>query len=423
MITPSFFLTATERVLPRLALDFTTASLDSRVTFTRTGNTATVTNSSGLVSTINADLPRFDYDPISLVCKGLLIEEQRTNLFTYSSEFDNAAWEKNNTTITPNTIVAPDGTLTADAIVETTTSNTFHNIRQSVSVSSGQVITFSFYAKESTRRYAWFGVFSTTGAYGAGTRFRDSTIDLQTGLETGTTAGTLTYTFSSSSVGNGWYRYVIVMQATTGSGTVFGSIGPAESSSSYASYTGAVDKNIYAWGTQFEVGSFATSYIPTVASTVTRNADIATMTGTNFSDWFNAPEGAFMAQFWSIGTGGFVIQAGTANNFNSRITIGVSPNNFIVSNSGGANQAALGNTSLIGAVAKICGTYKVDSFAASLNGATTLTDTSGVVAAPDSLALGYRNTSSPNGFFSGWLQKVNFWPQRLTNNEVQAFSK
>ena len=49
MIAPSFSLTATERVLPRMALDFTTASLDARVTFTRSGNTATVTNSSGFV--------------------------------------------------------------------------------------------------------------------------------------------------------------------------------------------------------------------------------------------------------------------------------------------------------------------------------------------------------------------------------------
>jgi hypothetical protein len=71
VITPSFGITATERVLPKLALDFTTASLDPRVTFTRTGNTATVTNSSGNVVGINADLPRFDYNPVTLACKGL----------------------------------------------------------------------------------------------------------------------------------------------------------------------------------------------------------------------------------------------------------------------------------------------------------------------------------------------------------------
>jgi hypothetical protein len=66
MITPSYLLTATERVLPRLALDFTTASLDPRVTFTRSGNTATVTNSSGVIVAVNADIPRFDFDPVTL---------------------------------------------------------------------------------------------------------------------------------------------------------------------------------------------------------------------------------------------------------------------------------------------------------------------------------------------------------------------
>jgi hypothetical protein len=79
MITPSYSLTATERVLPKLALDFTTAALDPRVTFTRTGNTATVTNSSGVIVGVNADIPRFDFDPVTLVCRGLLIEETRTN--------------------------------------------------------------------------------------------------------------------------------------------------------------------------------------------------------------------------------------------------------------------------------------------------------------------------------------------------------
>jgi len=82
MITPAFGLTATERVLPRLALDFTTASLDPRITFTRTtgaSNPATYIDSSGVITAATNNQPRFDYDPVTLVCKGLLIEESRTN--------------------------------------------------------------------------------------------------------------------------------------------------------------------------------------------------------------------------------------------------------------------------------------------------------------------------------------------------------
>ena len=73
MITPSYGLTSTERVLPRMALDFTTASLDSRVTVTRSLNTATRINSSGYIENVNANLPRFHFSPTSLgTCRGLL---------------------------------------------------------------------------------------------------------------------------------------------------------------------------------------------------------------------------------------------------------------------------------------------------------------------------------------------------------------
>ena len=118
MITPAYGMTATERVLPRLALDFTTASLDPRVTVTRALNTATVINSSGLVATVNANLPRFDYDPSTLACRGLLIEESRSNAILYSEDFSNGNWAKTGVTIGSNAVVAPDGNTTADNVVE-----------------------------------------------------------------------------------------------------------------------------------------------------------------------------------------------------------------------------------------------------------------------------------------------------------------
>jgi hypothetical protein len=72
------------------------------------------------------------------------------------------------------------------------------------------------------------------------------------------------------------------------------------------------NRQIYAWGAQVEAGAFATSYIPTVASQVTRSADSAVMTGTNFSSWYNASEGTFYCEaatvdivsnkgIWSVG--------------------------------------------------------------------------------------------------------------------------
>lgn len=122
MITPAYAPTATERVFPRLALDFTTGVLDPRVTVTRALNTATRINSSGLIEVVNADLPQFDYDPVTLAPKGLLIEETRANLLLHSSGANESAWTKDAAgtgvapVVTPNFAVAPDGTTTADRV-------------------------------------------------------------------------------------------------------------------------------------------------------------------------------------------------------------------------------------------------------------------------------------------------------------------
>ena len=106
MITPAYSITATERVLPKLALDFTTSVLDSRVTVTRALNTATRVNNSGLVEIVNANLPRFDFDPVSLAPKGLLIEEQRANIAAYSQDF--SSWSSGGAAVTSDAVVAPD---------------------------------------------------------------------------------------------------------------------------------------------------------------------------------------------------------------------------------------------------------------------------------------------------------------------------
>ena len=118
MITPSFSLTATERVLPKLALDFTTATLDARVTFTRTtgaSNPATYTNSSGYVTAATNNEPRFDYNPVTLVCKGLLIEESRTNVCLNSEDFS-TGWSNGGVTIQTNQTTSPANTNTADLL-------------------------------------------------------------------------------------------------------------------------------------------------------------------------------------------------------------------------------------------------------------------------------------------------------------------
>ena len=156
MITPSFSLTATERVLPKLALDFTTASLDSRITFTRTtgaSNPATYVNSSGVITAATNNQPRFDYDPVTLACKGLLIEESRSNLAKYSQDFSNAVWTLGGATIGSST-TSPDGTSNGQSLMETsaTSAHRFY-VTSSITVTNGTTYTFTIFAKKNGRDY------------------------------------------------------------------------------------------------------------------------------------------------------------------------------------------------------------------------------------------------------------------------------
>jgi hypothetical protein len=232
MITPSYAVTATERVLPRMALDFTTGVLDPRVTVTRALNTATRINSSGLVEIVNANLPRFDYDPVTLAPKGLLIEEARTNLAQQSSDYNTGFWSKTSVSLTTG-IDDPAGGTSATTLTAT---SAFGLIQQAVAGGvSGTTYSASFWIR---RR---------TGTGQISLRCGDLTL--------------IPITVTSS-----WVRYTVTAVASTA--TVRLAVVLTTSGD-------AVD----VWGAQIEAGAFATSYIPTLASQVTRNADVVSHDG------------------------------------------------------------------------------------------------------------------------------------------------
>ena len=140
-------------IRPSLLLDFANAKqLDPRITFTRT-STATYVGADGLIKTEGIGQPRFDHDPETLESLGLLIEESRTNIVSYSQEFNNGYWSKTGggnpgTTVTANQAVAPDGTTTADYIDYTTATANSQNIeRQFDSSPAGKTYTGSVWIK------------------------------------------------------------------------------------------------------------------------------------------------------------------------------------------------------------------------------------------------------------------------------------
>ena len=418
MITPSYLLTATERVLPKLALDFTTASLDNRVTFARTtgvSNPATYVNSSGLVTTATNNQPRFDYDPTALVCKGLLIEESRTNLCLQSSFFNTSPWTKTSG-VTVSTDVGqtnPTGSSGVDVIANDGT-NTFATIAQVIS-SSGNV-TVSLFVKQSSGDTVFLRLIGTDVG-GAGQtqsvyRFNFSTATLtRVNYGTATTTQTIAY-------GNGWYRISLSFSTTTVNQFLI-----------YAAYSSAATNSVYVWGAQLEAGAFATSYIPTTTTALTRNADMATMTGTNFSDWFNASEGTFVAsgQVPRVGGGGFGAFASVDDGTNSdamelAMWDGSSDSLRFTGYDNFTGQWSLSlGTYTVNTVATICGAYKVNSFLASANGGATQTDVSGTVPTVTIARIGASRSGS--NYINGWVRSFNYYPFELTSAEVRAFSK
>jgi hypothetical protein len=424
MITPAFALTATERVLPKLALDFITATLDPRITFTRTGGTATCVASNGYITSVAADVPRFDHNPVTLVCKGLLIEESRTNIETYSEDFSNAQWTKTEMSLGAS-VTSPDNATNGQFLIPST-NNAAHWIRNVEPVTSGTTYTFSIYAKAGD--YTFLQLAMSTGF--------DITQYQNFDLSNGTLGSASGITGAITDAGNGWYRCSVTSAATTtASGAIAVAIVPAKTSARFASLTGNGTSGLYAWGAQLEAGAFATSYIPTEATALTRNADVATMTGTNFSDWFNATEGTF------------VILSNPNNITQTNATDGVARGQFCVSDGTSANrtrvqyfgEAAFNSSGLTVATLTFAGasnpltnpntdrnidlSYKVNSFGIARNAVAGPTDTSGAVpSGQNTLVFGYA-TQGLNGNINGYIKKFSYYPQSVTSNELLAFSK
>lgn len=206
--------------------------LDPIWNFTR-ASSATRINSSGLVETVATNVPRFDYDPVTLKCKGLLLEPQRTNLLT--SSVLSSGWSNDGlNTATHNSVVAPDGTTTG------------------TKVSGG-------------------GYFYKTGFQSAGTYRMSAWVKMASGT------GSITFESGSTvAVTNVWQRYSsdVVYSAPT-----------------VASFLFPGSSEIHVWGVQLESGPYVTSYIPTAGSAVTRSADNCYTE--ELSPWFNPTSGTF----------------------------------------------------------------------------------------------------------------------------------
>jgi hypothetical protein len=195
------------------------------------------------------------------------------------------------------------------------------------------------------------------------------------------------------------------------------------------SFAGNAFDGVTLWGAQLEAGAFPTSYIPTVASQVTRSADAASMTGANFSSWYRADEGTLYAEAsYNADTNGVIafIAAGSFSNF---INIAREPtlDRFQADYfSGGSRQALLNlatNSALVGVAGKAATAYKVDDFAGVANAGSAVTDTAGLVpAGVNRLSIGFVDVGNAQ-HLNGTLRKLAYYPKRLANAELQAITE
>ena len=257
-------------------LDFTGGALPSGVTLTR-ASTGTRFNISGVLVTAAINAARFDYNPVSLASRGILIEPAGTNLALRSEELDNVVWVNAGTTITANNIAAPDGTTTAERQIEDA-SNGRHGFFQTIAATGSNTLTA--FAKI----YAGTRFIRLAIADGSNTNFVYAAFNIANGTITQTgNAGTGASAASSiQDCGGGWYRLVVSGNVTT---IQFATISSHQTGTDaagtdygYTTYTGDATSGCYLWGEQFEAGAIETSYTPTVAASVTRSADVASFT-------------------------------------------------------------------------------------------------------------------------------------------------
>jgi hypothetical protein len=349
-----------------------------------------------------ANVPVFDHNPTTGEALGLSVWEARTNLVQRSQEFDNAYWTKSNATISANQIIAPDGTLTADKLVVGNAVSSGH-IQRSITVSAS-AHTLSIIAKAG--EWSWVRV----GWGGGGTSF-----NLSSGT-VGTVGGSDTSP-TITALGNGWYRCSITrtLSASTDTYRVYAT------NADNAFTTGDGVSGIYVWGAQLEAGSFATPYIPTVASTVARSADVAVMTGANFSRWFRADEGSFVLEGAAAGSSsGALISIAEGALADNRILITLpAPSisgNILFAVANGLTQVALNGTPTTSTANKVAGSYAVNDYKACLNGGTVGTDTTALVPVVDNLRLG----QTVGTVFSGYYKSIQYYPIALTSAQLQA---
>jgi hypothetical protein len=370
-------------------------------------SSATFVGSDGLIQTAATNIPRFDHTSAG-VCRGLLIEESRTNLILQSENFASALWLKAGGSISSVANVEPDGSANSELFSEDSTTGA-HRVFQSFIGTIGTVYTLGVFLKFNGRAEVALENRSITGNPLAVFNIQNGTIGT---VSAGLTAAIQAYP-------NGWYRCSITGTATLAGGNylINGYSGTS------TTYTGLNGPAFYLYGAQVEAGSFPTSYIPTTTGSVVRSADVCSISGANFSGsgFYNQSEGTIIGQgiVDTVGVGLLFpyfanFNDGTANNrvllgSTNSGTSGVRP---IVAVAGSTVFSNSTGTSSAGQSRKVGMVYKQNDFIAAHNGTLTAADNTGNVPS------GIDRVSFDGPFFVGTIAAIHYYKKRLPNAKL-----
>ena len=363
-------------IMPALTLDFANSQqLDPRVTFSRSSG-ATYINSAGLVVSAADHEPRFDHDPVTGECLGLLIEESRTNLLADSASANNWTVLAGGTTAASSSI-CPDGSTDGTRVT-------------AVALNDGAYKTFSV---------------TTTGnhigSYYARTR-TGVAVDVKAAIS-GITGPTVTLPADGT-----WVR-VVGGLSNLGAGSKYLSVRSANAS-----------MDIDVWGLQAEADSFPTSYIPTTSSTVTRSADIASITGTNFSSWYGGLAGTYTVEALNKttssqypivcdnGTTGTRILFNTSSAYQLQIRISGSTSVQLDAQPGAGQPQGM---------TKYAGSYSPDGASVAYSGVSN-TDSTADIPQCSRLQIGQFSGTTSNLT----IARISYYNERLTDAELQTIT-
>jgi len=376
------------------------------LTFTVTARTAQTGTATSW--TLGYRGARFDHDPVTLACKGLLIEETKTNLCLRSENFG-TTWSTFNSSTSLISQDAPNGDPSAYSVVENTGPNE-HSIFQSIAFAGTTNYTFSVFVKAGSRNFVSLVEQSSGGAV------RRTFFNLSTGV-----VGTknASHTASTQQLPNGWWRLIISF--TSGTAASANIAIELASADNVSSYIGNGSGNVFLWGAQLEAGAFATSYIPTTTATAARGADVCSITSSEFNSFYNQSEGTFLsstqlfsvgndysARYWNVSepsTGSFMRVSVFSQTSTQELSFLVSPTSSIDSTVNSVTSRA----------SRVAGAYQANNARIVKNGTLGILDTS-VTPYTSFNNLGIMTSAS------GTIASLRYYKKRLEDAKLQTLT-